>query len=144
MKSSTNFLLFLTGAILPWRFAIGVMASAPILGFILLCFCPETPTWYMQVGKENDARLSLKKLRGETNKDIIEAEFNRISLNLKAQQKELELNSKKEEKFYHKITSLASDATFIKPFGFLMVLFLIGMEWTSLPAIAFYMVPLLM
>ena len=98
----------------------------------------------MQVGKENDARLSLKELRGETNKDIIEAEFNRISLNLKAQQKELELSSKKEEKFYHKITSLASDATFIKPFGFLMVLFLIGMEWTSLPAIAFYMVPLLM
>ena len=73
---------------MPWRFAIGAMAIAPVLGFGLLLFCPETPVWYMQVGRESDSKDALKKLRGESNMDIAETEFNRISLNLKAQQKE--------------------------------------------------------
>ena len=74
---------------MPWRFAIGAMALPPVLGFCLLSFCPETPVWYMQVGRETDAKQALVKLRGESNMDIVEAEFNRIALNLKAQQKEL-------------------------------------------------------
>ena len=74
---------------MPWRFAIGAMALPPVLGFGLLSLCPETPVWYMQVGRETDAKLALVKLRGESNMDIVEAEFNRIALNLKAQQKEL-------------------------------------------------------
>ena len=73
---------------MPWRFAIGAMAIAPVLGFGLLLFCPETPVWYMQVGRQRDSKDALIKLRGESNMDIIETEFNRISLNLKAQQKE--------------------------------------------------------
>ena len=74
---------------MPWRFAIGAMAIAPVLGFGLLLFCPETPVWYMQVGRESDSKDALIKLRGESNMDIVETEFNRISLNLKAQQKDL-------------------------------------------------------
>ena len=77
---------------MPWRFAIGAMALPPVLGFGLLSFCPETPVWYMQVGRETDAKQALVKLRGESNMDIVEAEFNRIALNLKAQQKELGMN----------------------------------------------------
>ena len=77
---------------MPWRFAIGAMALPPVLGFCLLSFCPETPVWYMQVGRETDAKQALVKLRGESNMDIVEAEFNRIALNLKAQQKELGMN----------------------------------------------------
>ena len=42
----------------------------------------------MQVGREIDSKDALIKLRGESNMDIVETEFNRISLNLKAQQKE--------------------------------------------------------
>ena len=64
------------------------MAIAPVLGFGLLLFCPETPVWYMQVGRQSDSKDALIKLRGESNMDIVETEFNRISLNLKAQQKE--------------------------------------------------------
>ena len=77
---------------MPWRFAIGAMALPPVLGFGLLSLCPETPVWYMQVGRETDAKQALVKLRGESNMDIVEAEFNRIALNLKAQQKELGMN----------------------------------------------------
>ena len=36
------------------------------------------------------------------------------------------------------------DSTFLKPFSILSFIFCIGLEWTSLPAIAFYMVGLLM
>ncbi len=42
-----------------------------------------------------------------------------------------------------RIKDLTTDVTFLKPFGFLMVVFGLGFEWTGLPAIAFYMVPLL-
>ena len=129
---------------MPWRFAIGAMALPPVLGFGLLSLCPETPVWYMQVGKEEAAKKALLKLRGDGNMDIIEAEFNRIALNVKVQEKESEFKPEQELNLFQRTLSVMSDVTFIKPFGFLMVIFCIGMEWTSLPAIAFYMVPLLM
>jgi hypothetical protein len=54
------------------------------------------------------------------------------------------LNGGKELNLFQRTASVLSDVTFLKPFGFLVVIFTIGFEWTSLPAIAFYMVPLLM
>ena len=56
----------------------------------------------------------------------------------------LELDGGNKLNLFQRMVSVFSDVTFLKPFGFLVVLYLVGMEWTSLPAIAFYMVPLLM
>ena len=39
---------------------------------------------------------------------------------------------------------LLTDSKFLKPFGILLFVFCIGLKWTGLVAIAFYIVPFLM
>ena len=79
--------------------------------------------------------------------DIVEAEFNRIVLNMKLQQK-LQLVEgadkplSKWEMIKDGFQSFA-DPTFVKPFAYLLAVFLIGFEMCGFPAIGFYMVPLL-
>ncbi len=140
MCYSTGFAFCLIfGALFPWRWAVGVVMIVPACCFFILMFCPETPSWYLSKGREEDAKAALIKLRGEDNMDIVEAEFNRIVLNMKIQEKENELN---QDQTPSKLAIL-TDMTFWKPFSFLMVVFCLAFEWTGLPAIAFYMVPLL-
>jgi len=130
------------GAVFEWRLAVGLVAIFPVCCFVMLLFCPETPVWYIIKGREEDAKKALQKLRGDQNADIVDAEFNRISLSFKIIEKEKEINGKKMSTF-QEIKSLCSDVSFLKPFGFLLVIFCVGFEWTGFPAIAFYMVPLL-
>ena len=117
--------------------------------FIFLFFCPESPVWLLTKEKNEEAKLVLERLRGWKNQDIVVAEYNRISTNLKIIAKESELNNGEnntKSKWYTPITrclSLAVDPTFIKPFSFLSVIFCLALEWGGFPALAFYMVPLL-
>ena len=134
------------GALFPWRWAVGSCLIAPIACFFLLLVCPETPVWYMTKGRSEDARQALIRLRGSDNMDIVESEFNRIELCIKIEEKEKEINNssgKTQSKFKQLTSNFPTDMSFWKPFGFLMVLFALGLEWTGFPAIGFYMVPLL-
>ncbi len=94
----------------------------------------------------------MTRLRGEQNQDIIDTEFNRIKMNFKILAKEREEaeaemeaagSEVKEATILMRVRDLATDGSFLKPFAFLLVIFGLGFEWTGLPAIAFYMVPLL-
>ena len=78
--------------------------------------------------------------------DIVNSEFNRIELSIKIAEKENEAHNameKTESKLNQMMSHIPTDMSFWKPFGFLMVIFALGLEWTGLPAIGFYMVPLL-
>ena len=145
MCYATGFALALVlGALLPWRWAVGSVLICPFGCFFLLLLCPESPVWYLTKGQDDLAKQSLIKLRGEDNMDIVEAEFNRINLNLKIMEKEEEINAGQEQEGKVKqIFSIMTDVTFLKPFSILLVLFAVALEWTGLPAIGFYMVPLL-
>merc|ERR1711879_348521 len=137
--------LFL-GALFPWRWAIGSILFAPMGCFVLLLFCPETPTWLLSQGREDDAKKALIKLRGDQNMDIVETEFNRIMLNFKMQQKlQIVEGTQPPSKFeaMKEGFKLFADLSFVKPFVFLLAIFLIGFEMCGFPAIGFYMVPLL-
>ena len=142
-------LALVLGALFPWRYAIGCVLVAPMGCGILLTFCPETPTWLISQGREDEAKKALIKLRGESNMDIVEAEFNRIVLNLKLQQKLQLVENNGEEKTHGKWEAIKdgfksfADPTFVKPFAYLCAVFLIGFEMCGFPAIGFYMVPLL-
>ena len=143
IKCELNYYL---GAAFSWRYALGVCAICPVLTFIFLFFCPESPVWLLTKEKNLEAKLVLERLRGWENQDIVIAEYNRISTNLKIIAKETELNKGETSKWYTPITrclSLAVDPTFIKPFSFLCVIFCLALEWGGFPALAFYMVPLL-
>ena len=126
-----------SGAFLPWRFSVGITAVAPVFSFFALIFCPESPVWLMTKGRNQEARGSLEKLRGVENEDIIEAELNRIDLNLRIEAKEEEILAE------HKLWDILVDPTFYKPFALLMLLFCINLEWCGLAAVGFYFVPLL-
>ena len=79
--------------------------------------------------------------------DIVEAEFNRIVLNMKLQQKlQLVEGADKPPSKWEMIKDgfqSFADPTFVKPFAYLLAVFLIGFEMCGFPAIGFYMVPLL-
>ena len=144
--------LYFLGAVFTWRYALGVCAICPVLTFILLFFCPESPVWLLTKDKDEEAKKVLERLRGSENQDIVSAEYNRISTNLKIIAKESELYDDDNEAdtnrapWYAPITrflNLAVDPTFIKPFSFLLVVFCLALEWGGFPAIAYYMVPLL-
>lgn len=59
-----------------WRLMLGAAAVPAILQFIGFLYVPESPRWLMQVGRENDARISLQALRGPDS--IIDKEFEGI------------------------------------------------------------------
>ena len=108
------------GASLPWRYAIGVTIIAPLTCFILLMMCPESPTWLIFKSDEDEARKALIKLRGHNDMDndiIIQEEFERILV-----YKELKLQSEEHQESVLKRVKSMFDPTFVKPFGFLLVL----------------------
>ncbi|XP_006890445.1 PREDICTED: solute carrier family 2, facilitated glucose transporter member 2 [Elephantulus edwardii] len=58
-----------------WHILLGLSAVRAVLQFVLLCFCPESPRYlYISLEKEDEARKSLKRLRGceDVTKDITE------------------------------------------------------------------------
>ena len=124
---------------LPWRYAIGITALGPLASFIILQFCPESPTWLLYNGQEEQAKMALIKLRGEQNLDIVEPEFKRMFMNYKTEPKE----QSKMEGIKNGLT-LLTDPSFLVPFGVLCMLFIVGFNLTGLPVIAFYMIPLLL
>ena len=132
-------LVMMLGACLPWRYAIGSTVIVPLICFVMLLFCPESPSWLMSKGRDKEAREALKKLRGDHHTDIIDAEMFRISMNLKMMAKDYDSNDQKSSS----ILSLLTDSGFWKPLGVLLFVFCIGHEWTGFIAIAFYIVPLL-
>ena len=105
--------------------------------FIILFFCPESPPWLISKGRLEQAKLSLEKLRGANHTQIIDAEIFRISTNL-------QIMKKGENETSMKYLDLLTDSKFLKPFGILLFVFCIGLKWTGLVAIAFYIVPFLM
>ena len=56
-----------------WRNTVAFMSSLPALGLLLICFCPESPTWYMLKGMDDSAIKTMINLRGDVevaNKEI--------------------------------------------------------------------------
>ncbi|KAI5709877.1 hypothetical protein M8J76_010088 [Diaphorina citri] len=47
-----------------WRIVAGLGAILPVTAFIFLCFLPESPTWYINKNRIDEARKSLIWLRG--------------------------------------------------------------------------------
>ena len=130
-------IILIIGAAFPWRIAVGISSLVPLVSILILIFCPESPVWLMTKERENEAKNSLEKLRGPDNVDIVEAEFNRIKMNIKVEAKEDEVTEKKN------ILNTLFDPSFLKPFSLLLLVFCINLEWCGVAAVAFYMVPVL-
>ena len=136
--------MLVIGAMLSWRSAVLIMSALPIVTiFLVAVFVPESPIWLAMHNRIDDARASLTTLRG--NQLVIESELRRIQSSLEEQRKEeyLEKEANGCCSGFKEIFDVLKDTTFLKPFSFLLFIFCVGLEWTGLPAIAFYMVGLL-
>ena len=122
---------YILGALLPWRYAIGVTVLVPVTCFLLILICPESPTWFIIKGQEEAAKKALIKLRGGQCTSIQE-EFERILFNKKANE------SVKNQ------LKMMLDGAFVKPFGFLLILTIVGVLLCGGPIISYYKVPLLL
>ena len=141
-------LMLAIGALVQWRIAMYIMAAFPAASVILIVWLvPESPIWLLIQNRKADAREALLILRG--NEVVADLELTSMSDNLEVQNK-LEMIEDVEEgpalRWYSGFVEVyltLKESTFLRPFGVLVVLFCIGLEWTGLPAIAFYMVNLL-
>ena len=124
----------------PWRIAVGLTAIVPFLTAMILFACPESPVWLLTKENDEKALKSLEKLRGKDNKDIIEAEFKRIKMNLKIEAKEQEISNGM--KIWETLKTLTG-LSFLKPFSLLLLIFCVNLEWCGVAAIAFYLVTIL-
>ena len=79
-------------------------------------------------------------LRGKNDIDLVNAEFESICRIVTKVQDAKTSTDENEKKKYWKILK---DERFLKPFGLLFIIFIIGLEWCGSSTITFYMVPFL-
>jgi len=117
-----------------WRTTISIISVLPCVVFILLFFCPETPTWYMLKGKTEIATAVMIRLRGDTS--IAINEISSIQTNLDKQKK---INSESEQSSYIKNQiQIISKGTFVRPCSVLVIIFAICWQWTGGGPVTFY------
>ena len=57
-----------------WRFPIAFQIIPLLLLFAVVWWFPESPRWLVKVGREEEARFILARLRGDEGEDKIQAE----------------------------------------------------------------------
>ena len=59
------FVTYTIGAFVEWDVLCYILASFPVIMLIGMLFVPETPSWLLANDREEEARLSLQRLRGK-------------------------------------------------------------------------------
>ena len=133
--------MFVIGALVPWHIAVIITLVWPILSFIcIICFCPESPVWLLNKGKDELAEKSLMTLRGD--EAIVRNEMKR----LKEAMMEMEVAMSDEgdrASGIREIFELFKDKAILKPIAILLFLYIFTVNWGGTPSLSFYMIILL-
>ena len=69
--------MFAIGALVPWHIAVILTLIWPVLSLICIAaFCPESPIWLLNRGRDEQAEQALMSLRGDER--IVKAELKRL------------------------------------------------------------------
>ena len=111
------------GSLASWKTTASIIMVWPLYAFVLLFFCPESPTWLINKGRNDLAVKTLISLRGD--EGVAMKEIGRIEHNLKRQNLEM---------FHHSVhlkdqLKIITKGTFVRPSVVVTVLLAIGWQW---------------
>jgi len=125
------------GAIFPWKTVAYIAAIAPTIGFIVMMFMKESPSWLLRQKREDEAFDCLQFYRGDL--DVTREELDRMKENIERIEKQTEaMGGSAVERIKGQLGRL-TQSTFLKPFLLLNLMINVGLEWGGFPALAYYM-----
>ncbi|CAH0387228.1 unnamed protein product [Bemisia tabaci] len=116
-------LMYLIAYLAPWRTVALISSAVPIFTIICISQIPESPTWYIMKGRLNDAQKSLCWLRGWTEPDVTQAEFEQLCGHIKKSSDSDQEKTRAEEKYEAVPGSNNEKETFGKAEGLLKTKF---------------------
>ncbi|XP_050316291.1 facilitated trehalose transporter Tret1-2 homolog isoform X2 [Anthonomus grandis grandis] len=120
----------LLGTFLPWRLGAVIISIIPVLGWVLMTFTPESPTWLAQKGFIEKAENSFQWLRGSSEDAQHELTQMLAKINENRQCKDKTIMEKLKE---------LRCPEFWKPMAILLFFFITS-QWAGINAVNFYSV----
>ena len=124
-------MVYITGALVHWRWLVLGCSFIPGINFILLIFAVESPVWFVACGREKEARACLLRLRD--NKEVAENEFLRVKRGIQAQS--IEADKAK----WKVVLSLSKDPTFVRPLLSICAMLCLGQNAAGVAALGAYL-----
>ena len=133
-------LMFLFTAIFHIRTSMIIVLVMASSNFILMLFCPKSPSWLLNKGRQQDAFEVLKRIRGC--EEVARVELDRLKENKKKQALSME-KSGEENKKVERILNSVKQSSFLKPLFVLMSIFLFGLQLSGATSLPIYFIPFL-
>lgn len=139
MNTSGISMAYVIGAILPWRMTVLTFAGLIGMNIVGVWFiCPESHIWLMLKNREEEARESLKSLRGDSK--VADIEIEKIKENQRNASASKSLDKHNKKSFLYKCRSLSKDKTFRLPFLSCLMLRVLGLDWSGFFIMGSYLV----
>ena len=135
-------IMFGLSAMFPVKTALLIVLVMAAINFILLLFCPKSPTWLISKGRHEEAFITIKRLRG--NEVVAKSELDRLEENTKKQMPEYkqiqQITARRKCQIF---LQTLKRPTFLRPFLTLLVLFCIGLHLSGSTTMIIYFIHIL-